>query len=651
MAQRPCQVRSYVLPHSEASLADRREQLAKQVLCPKAFVGFSGDVRNGLLALPDGETWVRASGSSIILGRLSQTESSSIQFLSGHSDRVTCMALSKSGKLLASGQVTSANRPARIVIWDLLSGVELCHMELHQGMVQDMDFCNDDSKLASIGGPDDKRLALWDVASGKVLSTAAAASAALNTVRFLPGSGEGLATAGVNKLTLWELDASRHLVAHPIQTGSLRRSFTALCIDESNNCMYCSTASGDLIVVDLQRKLMAGSSPNGKSLGHSINSLTLNPEGDLILGTADGSVHVMRSPSHSGPQSSDSYRLLASKKLCSGSVTTIIPKLSSTGAGMHVCGCQSGSIHLVGFDAQARKLSAETLSTAHAGPIHGIAFPEGYAKVFATCGSGGVRVWETGTCRQLLQLQLAGTECTSITFSKDGALIITGWSDGRIRGFGPQTGAEKFIIHGAHNGPVAALACTHDSARIISGGGADGNLRVWNVSSQALVASMVEHQAGINCISLRDGPGVVRPECVSAGADGSCIVWDMATCRRRTTLLANTCFKAVVHHPDGSQIITVGTDRQISYWDAFSGQAIRIIQGSHEKLNWLAIDARGKQLVTADHALRVWNYDEGTCCAVGSGHGDAITALEIAPDRSCMISVDAAGAIMLWSLP
>lgn len=65
-------------------------------------------------------------------------------------------------------------------------------------------------------------------------------------------------------------------------------------------------------------------------------------------------------------------------------------------------------------------------------------------------------------------------------------------------------------------------------------------------------------QAGINCISLRDGPGVVRPECVSAGADGSCIVWDMATCRRRTTLLANTCFKAVVHHPDGSQIITVG---------------------------------------------------------------------------------------------
>lgn len=72
----------------DSSLLTLNSKMSAQVLCPKAFVGFSGDVRNGLLALPDGETWVRASGSSIILGRLSQTESSSIQFLSGHSDRV-----------------------------------------------------------------------------------------------------------------------------------------------------------------------------------------------------------------------------------------------------------------------------------------------------------------------------------------------------------------------------------------------------------------------------------------------------------------------------------------------------------------------------------------------------------------------------------
>lgn len=49
--------------------------------------------------------------------------------------------------------------------------------------------------------------------------------------------------------------------------------------------------------VDLQQKVIAGCSPSGKGLGHSIDSLTLTPDGELMLGTADGSVHVMRTPS------------------------------------------------------------------------------------------------------------------------------------------------------------------------------------------------------------------------------------------------------------------------------------------------------------------------------------------------------------------
>lgn len=78
------------------------------------------------------------------------------------------------------------------------------------------------------------------------------------------------------------------------------------------------------------------------------------------------------------------------------------------------------------------------------------------------------------------------------------------------------------------------------------------------VNDACLVTSDMHAQGGVNCINVRDGPGVTRPECVSAGADGSCIVWDLATFRRRTTLLANTSFKAVVYHPDGSQLVTVG---------------------------------------------------------------------------------------------
>jgi WD40 repeat protein len=53
---------------------------------------------------------------------------------------------------------------------------------------------------------------------------------------------------------------------------------------------------------------------------------------------------------------------------------------------------------------------------------------------------------------------------------QDGKTIISGWSDGKIRGFGPQSGKLLYTINDAHHKAVTAIAVTSDSSRIISGG-------------------------------------------------------------------------------------------------------------------------------------------------------------------------------------
>jgi WD40 repeat protein len=53
---------------------------------------------------------------------------------------------------------------------------------------------------------------------------------------------------------------------------------------------------------------------------------------------------------------------------------------------------------------------------------------------------------------------------------QDGKTIISGWSDGKIRGFGPQSGKLLYTINDAHHKAVTAIAVTSDSNRIISGG-------------------------------------------------------------------------------------------------------------------------------------------------------------------------------------
>ena len=53
---------------------------------------------------------------------------------------------------------------------------------------------------------------------------------------------------------------------------------------------------------------------------------------------------------------------------------------------------------------------------------------------------------------------------------QDGKAIISGWSDGKVRAFGPQSGKLLYAINDAHHKAVTALAVTPDPGRILTGG-------------------------------------------------------------------------------------------------------------------------------------------------------------------------------------
>lgn len=72
----------------------------------------------------------------------------------------------------------------------------------------------------------------------------------------------------------------------------------------------------------------------------------------------------------------------------------------------------------------------------------------------------------------IIQIATDSTKCASVICVEfqDGKTIISGWSDGKIRGFGPQSGKLLYTINDAHHKGVTAIACTSDSGRIVSGG-------------------------------------------------------------------------------------------------------------------------------------------------------------------------------------
>jgi len=109
-----------------------------------------------------------------------------------------------------------------------------------------------------------------------------------------------------------------------------------------------------------------------------------------------------------------------------------------------------------------------------------------YSDVFATCSSNEIRIWNTKNRQELLRIQVPNIDCHTVTFMNDGKSIISGWSDGKIRAFFPQSGKLMYSISDAHNHGVTALTTTNDCQKIISGG-SEGEVRVWRIGTPLLL--------------------------------------------------------------------------------------------------------------------------------------------------------------------
>jgi len=162
--------------------------------------------------------------------------------------------------------------------------------------------------------------------------------------------------------------------------------------------------------------------------------------------------------------------------------------------------------------------------------------------------------------------------------------------------------------------------------------------------------SLKEHRGRVWCIRLKEDSSLA----VSASSDGSCIVWDLQAKTRSLCLFESTMFKNICYHPDESQLLTCGSDRKISYWDTYDGQAIRVLEGSEEgELTTMSVSRTGSHVVSGgeDRLLRLWDYEEGVCKYIGVGHSGPITCAAIAPDQSFVVSVGSDAAIFIWTVP
>jgi WD40 repeat protein len=595
-------------------------------------IGFEGKVPNGLRTHPDRMHMVYAIGCNVVIENL-QTRHQ--EFLIGHNNSISCIAVTKDGRYVASGQNTYMGFKADIIIWDFETKKLYARLVLHKVKVLDLAFSANDQYLFSLGGQDDGSVVVWNVATKEPICGSPAQHKSAGITHCLaasPVNDNIFFTAGNNTLRIWELDLpNRKIRPLDVNLGQTKRVTKSIVV--GTDSFFCGTTTGDILEIAFSGVFKCiGPEKNKYSLG--VTALQRLKTGDLLAGSGDGKIMLLDA------------RTLKPKKTaqCDAEITSI----SLRGDGhMFFVGTAKSQIYRI----QLADWKQDLLNTCHNSVINDIAFPFGSSELFATCSFEDIRVWHAETSQELLRIKVPNKTCSSILFSRDGQMIVSGWNDGKIRAFYPESGKIMFTINDAHQRGVTSLAMTSDCKRIISGGG-EGQVRVWLIrgDSQELESTMKEHKNAVVQIKINKND----TECLSASWDGTCIVWNLKHYKRSQILFANTLFQCIAYHPEEFHIITGGSDRKIAYWESFDAAQIRELEASKSgTINGLDVDAYGELFVTAssDKLVKVWKYNEGEVLAVGVGHGSEVKRCKICPNNRRIISVGDDGSILRWRLP
>ncbi|XP_040187051.1 cilia- and flagella-associated protein 52 [Rana temporaria] len=600
-----------------------------------SVIGFNGHVPSGLISHPDREHLIYPLGCTVVIENLNKHKQ---YFLHGHTNNVSCVAISKNGRYLASGQVTYMGFKADIFLWDYAKRESCGKLTLHKVKVEALAFSPNDQYLVSLGGQDDGSVVLWNVITKEPICGSPASSLSAGHavgVSFSNNRDDVFITSGHGTLRVWEVDLqNRKLRPTECQMGQLKRVVTCLVVAEDDSCFYCGTSTGDILKMNTKTKLLNSCGPQKGRFTLGVTSLNLLKTGELLIGSGDGKLSLCKEPNYKA----------AKKVQLQGAITSIT--LRGQGHQFFV-GTSQAQIYRFNYS----EFKEELVATCHSEAINDIVFPFGTSELFATCAKNDIRVWHTTSHKELLRITIPNMTCNAIEFTRDGKSILSAWNDGKIRAFTPESGRPMYQIENAHSMGVTAIAVTSDCKRIVSGGG-EGQVRVWEIGreSQRLVESMKEHKSAVSCIKLKSN----NRECVTASSDGACIIWDLVRFIRKQMILSNTLFRCVCYHPEEFQIITSGTDRKIGYWEVFDGSPIRGLEGSMSgAINGMDISDSGSHFVTGgnDKLVKVWDYNEGEVTQVGIGHSGSISRIKICPLSQYIISVSSDGAILRWKYP
>ncbi|QEG22206.1 protein kinase domain-containing protein [Mariniblastus fucicola] len=575
----------------------------------------------------------------------------------GHTARVYKVAFSPDGKTFAS-----ASQDRTIKLWDVKTGREISTLKGHSGSVGSIAFSPSGKQLASASS--DKSVRLWDVETGQETGRLEGHAELVASVVFSP-DGESLATASDDKtVKLWDaltFENTQTFVGHARQVGNVVFSPNGTSLVSSGvdgTVRVWDVDSGDEIWAPLRHNSLVISvacSPDGRYIASaSFDTVKL---WDAVTGREARTLNGHTQYVHQVAFSPDGTRLASAgrdKSIRMWDVETGLETGTFTGHADWVNGVafspDGSRIASASFDGTVKLWDVR--SGQHVHTIKGhygrgteIAFSPDGRKLVSSSEDQSVRLWCARTGRNMSTFQGHVNRVYGIAYSHDGATVASAAGDGTVRLWDSDSAQEIDVLNG-NEGAVYGVAFSPDD-KLIASAGSDHTVRIWNVKDGSPNQVFKGHERAVYRITFSPDGSLIA----SSGAKGSIRIWNVESGKQVNLLKGHPqSVNSVAFSPDGKRLASASDDSTIKLWSLSTGEQLAVLKGHSEGVNQVAFNNDGTRLVSAslDKTIKLWDMTTIHEVLTFNGHSQSVNSAIFSPDGSRIASIGADSVIKLW---
>lgn len=272
-----------------------------------------------------------------------------------------------------------------------------------------------------------------------------------------------------------------------------------------------------------------------------------------------------------------------------------------------------------------------------------------WAPLVAVAGHKQVLLYDTSTRSLRGVLPFEEGEVHSLSFSRDGGILLAGGGvggrSGIAVGWDVKTGARLFEVGKEYD--VVLAADLSPDRRLVAVGGPSKLVRVYAVADGSLVYEAKKHTEWVTSIAF-SADGVLL---ASGDRNGGLIVWEGWTGREFYDLRGHTAMvSGLSWRLDSNVLASSSEDGTIRLWNMLDGNGLKS-WGAHGGGALDVTFAKDGRLASAgrDRVAKLWDQ-EGNAIRQFEAFGDIGLQAVLTFDDAAVIAGDWAGEVRVWSV-